>query len=90
MPCTRKNHHIFSHYQEDDRDDGYRESYRTKCTHPGCFINEVRNSDGSVKIRNPQLANVKSDFLYHLGLGTDSHDLQKMFGDVKVSNGGVV
>lgn len=25
------------------------------------------------------------DILYHLALGSESHDLQEMFGDVKVS-----
>lgn len=26
------------------------------------------------------------DILYHLALGSRSHDLQQMFGDVKVTN----
>ena len=36
------------------------------------------------KLANPNLENVEEDFLYHLGLGTATHNLPQMFGDVKV------
>ncbi|XP_007888091.1 uridine phosphorylase 2 isoform X2 [Callorhinchus milii] len=32
---------------------------------------------------NPHLASMPEDFLYHFALGTKTHDLQAMFGDVK-------
>lgn len=43
-----------------------------------------RYSDGSVKLRNPNIELMDQDILYHLALGSGSHDLQEMFGDVKV------
>ncbi|KAF0294309.1 Uridine phosphorylase 1 [Amphibalanus amphitrite] len=39
--------------------------------------------DAVVRLRNPHVANMKSDILYHLALGSGSHDLEAMFGDVK-------
>ncbi|XP_063704291.1 uridine phosphorylase 1 isoform X2 [Culicoides brevitarsis] len=39
--------------------------------------------DGSVKLRNPHLELMDQDILYHLALGSGSHDLPEMFGDVK-------
>nr|XP_020468464.1 uridine phosphorylase 1-like isoform X1 [Monopterus albus]XP_020468466.1 uridine phosphorylase 1-like isoform X1 [Monopterus albus]XP_020468467.1 uridine phosphorylase 1-like isoform X1 [Monopterus albus] len=36
-----------------------------------------------VYVHNPHLDVLKEDILYHLGLGTATHDLQAMFGDVK-------
>lgn len=44
-----------------------------------------RYADGSVKLRNPNIELMDQDILYHLALGSESHDLQEMFGDVKVS-----
>uniref|UniRef100_A0A1B0DJB8 Uncharacterized protein n=1 Tax=Phlebotomus papatasi TaxID=29031 RepID=A0A1B0DJB8_PHLPP len=44
-----------------------------------------RYSDGSVRLRNPNIELMDQDILYHLALGSGSHDLQEMFGDVKVS-----
>ncbi|RWS11726.1 uridine phosphorylase 2-like isoform X1 [Dinothrombium tinctorium] len=35
------------------------------------------------KLRNPNLQSLSSDKLYHLGLGTETHDLESMFGDLK-------
>lgn len=32
---------------------------------------------------NPHLGHTREDILYHLGLDTVNHDLEKMFGDVK-------
>ena len=39
--------------------------------------------DGSVRLRNPNIELMDQDILYHLALGTGSHDLHHMFGDVK-------
>jgi uridine phosphorylase len=44
-----------------------------------------RYSDGFVTLRNPNIELMGNDFLYHLALGSGSHDLASMFGDVKVS-----
>lgn len=76
-------HSIFNHYQEDDCDDDDQEKYQN-CPYPDCFIGEVRHADGSLKLRNRHLADVKDDFLYHLGFGLQDN-LAGMFGDVKVS-----
>uniref|UniRef100_A0A182QKN0 Uridine phosphorylase n=1 Tax=Anopheles farauti TaxID=69004 RepID=A0A182QKN0_9DIPT len=43
----------------------------------------TRYNDGSVKLRNPNIELMDQDILYHLALGSGSHDLQEMFGDVK-------
>ena len=43
-----------------------------------------RYNDGSVKLRNPNIELMDQDILYHLALGSGSHDLHEMFGDVKV------
>ena len=43
-----------------------------------------RSENGEeVKLSNPHIQDMKEDVLYHLALGSGSHDLQKMFGDVK-------
>merc|ERR1711976_178504 len=36
-----------------------------------------------VNVTNPHLKSLDEDVLYHLGLGSGSHDLRDMFGDVK-------
>ena len=47
--------------------------------------------DGRVHLTNPHLTELETDTLYHLALGTDTHDLEAMFGDVKfVCMGGTV
>lgn len=43
-----------------------------------------RYPDGSVRLRNPHIELMDQDILYHLALGSGSHDLVEMFGDVKV------
>lgn len=43
-----------------------------------------RYNDGTVKLRNPNIELMDQDILYHLALGSGSHDLQEMFGDIKV------
>ncbi|XP_066599908.1 uridine phosphorylase 1-like isoform X2 [Prorops nasuta] len=40
-------------------------------------------TDGSVRLRNPHIELMDQDILYHLALGSESHDLVEMFGDVK-------
>lgn len=47
----------------------------------------LRYNDGTVKLRNPNIELMDQDILYHLALGSGSHDLEEMFGDVKVSCG---
>lgn len=49
------------------------------------LINIYRYPDGSVKLRNPHIELMDQDILYHIALGSESHDLVEMFGDVKVS-----
>ncbi|CAB0036692.1 unnamed protein product [Trichogramma brassicae] len=39
--------------------------------------------ESTVILLNPHLSELNGDILYHLGLGTNTHDLVKMFGDVK-------
>ncbi|KAL0271369.1 UNVERIFIED_CONTAM: hypothetical protein PYX00_008478 [Menopon gallinae] len=43
----------------------------------------TRYPDGSVKLRNPHIELMDQDILYHLALGSESHDLVSMFGDIK-------
>ncbi|XP_023680094.1 uridine phosphorylase 1 [Paramormyrops kingsleyae] len=52
---------------------------------PG-FNDEQRGGDKSLNpiyIKNPHLDLMKEDILYHFNLGTATHDLPAMFGDVK-------
>ncbi|XP_044743995.1 uridine phosphorylase 1 isoform X2 [Chrysoperla carnea] len=49
--------------------------------HPEDELN--RYPDGTVKLRNPNIELMDQDILYHLALGSESHDLVEMFGDVK-------
>jgi hypothetical protein len=54
-----------------------------KCLHPIWLL--YRNPDGTLRLRNPHIKKLRDgDFLYHLALGTKSHNLEEMFGDVKV------
>lgn len=46
-------------------------------------LKETRYSDGSVRLRNPHIELMDQDILYHVALGSGSHDLVEMFGDVK-------
>ncbi|XP_053946402.1 uridine phosphorylase 1 [Anastrepha ludens] len=48
------------------------------CCH--CMLPQQASTDF---IRNPHIPPMDEDFLYHLGLGTKSHNLPAMFGDVK-------
>lgn len=47
-------------------------------------FHHCRYPDGTVKLRNPNIELMDQDILYHLALGSGSHDLHEMFGDVKV------
>lgn len=47
-------------------------------------LSVYRYPDGTVKLRNPNIELMDQDILYHLALGSGSHDLVEMFGDVKV------
>lgn len=49
------------------------------------FLFLRRYPDGTVKLRNPNIELMDQDILYHLALGSGSHDLVEMFGDVKVN-----
>ncbi|KAK3866403.1 hypothetical protein Pcinc_028072 [Petrolisthes cinctipes] len=42
-----------------------------------------RFPDGTIKLRNPHIAEMDQDILYHLALGSGSHDLVEMFSDVR-------
>ncbi len=44
---------------------------------PNCGLNKWQNVD------NPVVQDMDEDVLYHLSLGSGSHDLREMFGDVK-------
>ncbi|CAH0553327.1 unnamed protein product [Brassicogethes aeneus] len=44
---------------------------------------DTRYSDGAVRLRNPHIELMGQDILYHLAMGTESHNLVEMFGDVK-------
>ncbi|KAJ8972715.1 hypothetical protein NQ317_014749 [Molorchus minor] len=65
--------HIGSHYDDEHFDCGKKNCHRTKTRYP----------DGSVRLRNPNIELMDQDILYHLALGSGSHDLVEMFGDIK-------
>ncbi|XP_016142878.1 uridine phosphorylase 1 [Sinocyclocheilus grahami] len=48
-------------------------------------LGEEKNGacDRSIYVNNPHLDSMTDDFLYHFNLGTSTHDLPAMFGDVK-------
>lgn len=46
-------------------------------------LDEFLFMNGSVRLRNPNIELMDQDILYHLALGSGSHDLVEMFGDVK-------
>ncbi|XP_044259337.1 uridine phosphorylase 1-like isoform X1 [Tribolium madens] len=53
------------------------------CKNPNCQVTKFRYPDGTVRLRNPHIELMDQDILYHLALGSGSHDLVEMFGDVK-------
>ncbi|XP_032066994.1 uridine phosphorylase 2 isoform X1 [Thamnophis elegans] len=44
---------------------------------------EKHSRNGSVYVKNPHLDLMEEDILYHLDLGTKTHNLPAMFGDIK-------
>uniref|UniRef100_A0A8D2M402 Uncharacterized protein n=1 Tax=Zonotrichia albicollis TaxID=44394 RepID=A0A8D2M402_ZONAL len=42
--------------------------------------------NGLVFVKNPHLDLMEEDVLYHLDLGTKTHNLPAMFGDIKVKS----
>jgi len=41
------------------------------------------DDDSRVQVKNPNICGMSEDVLYHFALGTKTHDLKLMFGDVK-------
>ncbi|KAB7496704.1 Uridine phosphorylase 1 [Armadillidium nasatum] len=81
MPCQEITMVCQSNGKEDDKFE--EETYKYQK-----IFNEVKREtrfpDGAVRLRNPHIAEMPQDILYHLALGSGSHDLQEMFGDVKI------
>ena len=48
------------------------------------FFCIIFSRKGFVHVKNPYLDSMDEDILYHLDLGTKTHNLPAMFGDVKV------
>lgn len=49
-----------------------------------CYLFYRYEDVSTVMVRNSHLDLMDQDILYHLALGSGSHDLRAMFGDVKV------
>lgn len=49
-----------------------------------CIIIIFFSRKSFVHVKNPYLDSMDEDVLYHLDLGTKTHNLPEMFGDVKV------
>ncbi|XP_014240518.1 uridine phosphorylase 1 isoform X2 [Cimex lectularius] len=47
------------------------------------YLTMTRFENGTVRLRNPHIELMDQDILYHLALGSGSHDLVEMFGDIK-------
>ncbi|XP_018573821.1 uridine phosphorylase 1 isoform X1 [Anoplophora glabripennis] len=54
-----------------------------QCRKEHGLVVKTRYPDGTVRLRNPHIELMDQDILYHLALGSESHDLVEMFGDVK-------
>jgi len=50
------------------------------------IIQIYSSRDGPITLRNPHIADLTEDVLYHLNLSDKANDLPAMFGDVKVTN----
>lgn len=46
-------------------------------------IKDEKQNGSTIELGNPYLNEMESDFMYHLGLGTENHNLPEMFGDVQ-------
>ncbi|KAF5292691.1 hypothetical protein FQA39_LY13903 [Lamprigera yunnana] len=62
-----------------EKEKNLKEDDKTECN----IVQETKNRDGSLKLRNPHIEGIKNDTLYHLALESGTHDLVEMFGDVK-------
>lgn len=58
-------------------------SSRSNSVHNSVDEDRDEYFDTTVRLRNPNLELMDQDILYHLGLGSESHDLVEMFGDIK-------
>ncbi|XP_059173593.1 uridine phosphorylase 1-like [Physella acuta] len=47
------------------------------------LLTDYTPQDGQIKLRNPHIAEMEEDVLYHLALSNKKHDLKEMFHDVK-------
>lgn len=45
---------------------------------------EVPFKNPQIHVKNPHLDTMEEDILYHFNLGTKTHNLPEMFGDIKV------
>ncbi|KAG7161578.1 Uridine phosphorylase 1-like [Homarus americanus] len=68
MPCHEVEIHVFPPLKEETQDDLY---------------SLTRFPDDAVRLRNPHIQEMEQDILYHLALGSGSHDLVEMFSDVR-------
>lgn len=57
-----------------------------QCPLPRPIFTPSLHSSGLVHIKNPYLDSMEEDVLYHLDLGTKTHNLPAMFGDIKVNS----
>lgn len=55
-----------------------------------CLSFSVTPPRQQVQVKNPYLDTMEEDILYHFSLSTKTHNLPKMFGDIKVSEKEVV
>ncbi|XP_068909056.1 uridine phosphorylase 1-like isoform X1 [Tenebrio molitor] len=83
--CNNKgrdeDHDNFYHYSDYDECEGNENGGAYQCKK--CNVAQFRYPDGTVRLRNPHIELMDQDILYHLALGSESHDLVEMFGDVK-------
>jgi len=53
-----------------------------KAAAPSRMERQISEREG-VRLMNPHIQTMQEDVLYHLALGSGSHDLEQMFGDVR-------
>ncbi|KRF83442.1 uridine phosphorylase 1 isoform X1 [Drosophila virilis] len=75
MPPTIQAHEFKAHCRTTPKDDEDETDVHMR--------SKTRYADGTVKLRNPNIELMDQDILYHVALGSESHDLREMFGDVK-------
>lgn len=82
--CDHNNYSAYSDDENGYEDEELRKLSRYRCMrNKSCIVNKTRYPDGTVKLRNPHIELMDQDILYHIALGSGSHDLIEMFGDVK-------